>query len=72
MKAILIEILVKTITAIAKELVAGIQELIAAYVNKKRDEETNESNREDVENANTDEEFQDAADGLAGHLGRQP
>lgn len=64
-KKFLIEIIVKF-------LLDGFQALYSAYVGKKHDEAANEKNREELENANTDEELQDAANGLAGRLGRNP
>ncbi|XGC82051.1 hypothetical protein ACES2L_06080 [Bdellovibrio bacteriovorus] len=50
----------------------GLIDLLSAYFGKKEDEKTNRDNRERLEEANTDEELQDSANDLAGHLGRNP
>lgn len=64
--------MIKTIiTAALDWLLALGMKIFSAFRAKKQDESKNSENRDNLEKAETDEEFQQSADDLAGRLGHR-
>lgn len=53
-------------------ILTGLQEMYKAYTKRKENEAANKEIRENVENAQTPEEAQDALNDAARRLGRKP